>query len=226
MKTLIIAAHPDDEVLGCGGTIAKLAGQGVEIHILILATGLTSRVGFDLAKTPAALETHFERARRAAAILGANSVKFAGFPDQKMDSLPLLEISQRIEAEIALIKPETIFTHHGGDLNLDHVITFRATLTAARPIKGRSIKAVYSYEVPSSTEWSFNKFCGNFRPNLFYDITETLPNKLKCMEIYESEIRKSPHPRSGESIRALAQKNGSQVGVAAAEAFETIYEKR
>ena len=225
-RTLVIAAHPDDEVLGCGGTIAKLASQGKEVHVLILATGLTSRVGFDSEKTPDALHAHLERASRACALLGAKNVNFAGLPDQKMDTLPLLEIIHRIEAEIELIKPQTIFTHHGGDLNQDHVVTFRATLTAARPVAGSVVRAVYSYEVPSSTEWAFNKFEPTFQPNLFSDIGATLQRKIQAMQIYESETREFPHPRSPEALAAIAQRWGSVCGLKAAEAFEIVRELR
>ena len=226
MKTLIIAAHPDDEVLGCGGTIAKLAAEGEEVHILILATGLTSRVGFDIEKDADALQTHLERACRAGALLGAKAVNFAGFPDQKMDTLPLLEITHRIEAEIESIKPQTIFTHHGGDLNMDHIITFRATLTATRPMAGSVVRAVYAYEVPSSTEWAFQKFEPKFQPNLFHDITETLPKKIEAMQIYESEAREFPHPRSPQALQAIAYRWGSVVGLNAAEVFEIVREIR
>jgi len=226
MKTLIIAAHPDDEVLGCGGTIAKLAAQGEEVHILILATGLTSRVGFDMKKDANALKVHLERASQAGALLGAKNVNFAGFPDQKMDTLSLLEITQRIEAEIDLVQPNTIFTHHGGDLNMDHVITFRATLTATRPMLGRLVRSVYAYEVPSSTEWAFQKFEPKFQPNLFHDITETLSKKIQAMQIYESEAREFPHPRSPQSLQAIAHRWGSVAGLNAVEAFEIVMEIR
>jgi LmbE family N-acetylglucosaminyl deacetylase len=225
-RNLVIAAHPDDEVLGCGGTITKLASQGEEVHILILATGLTSRAGFDLEKTPDALQAHLERACRASALLGAKNVNFAGFPDQKMDTLPLLEIIHRIEAEIELIKPQTIFTHHGGDLNQDHVITFRATLTATRPMAGSVVRAVYAYEVPSSTDWAFQKFDPKFQPNLFHDITDTVAKKIQAMQIYESETREFPHPRSPEALEAIAKRWGSACGLKNAEAFETVREIR
>ena len=223
MKSLIIAAHPDDEVLGCGGTIAKLAAQGEEVHILILATGLTSRVGFDIEKDGDALKIHLERASRAGALLGAKNVNFGGLPDQKMDTLPLLEVTQRIEAEIESVKPQTIFTHHGGDLNMDHVITFRATLTATRPMAGSGVQAVYAYEVPSSTEWAFQKFEPKFQPNLFYDITGTLPKKIEAMQIYESEAREFPHPRSPQALEAIAKRWGSVCGLKAVEAFEAVW---
>jgi len=226
MKTLIIAAHPDDEVLGCGGTIAKLSARGEEVHILILSTGLTSRRGFDIQETPNALNTHLKRAKQAGALLGATNVNFARLPDQKLDTLPLLDITQRIEAEIESLKPQTIFTHHGGDLNMDHVITFRATLTATRPMAGGTLGAVYAYEIPSSTDWAFQKFEPTFQPNLFVDILETLNRKIEAMRVYESEIREFPHPRSPQALEAIAKRWGSVCGLKAAEAFEIIREIR
>lgn len=226
MKTLIIAAHPDDEVLGCGGTISKLAARGEEVHILILATGLTSRIGFDAQKKAGDLKVHAERAKQAGSLIEAKNVNLAGFPDQKLDTLPLLEITHRIEEEIATIKPERIFTHHGGDLNMDHVIAHRATLTATRPVSGSKIKALYAYEVPSSTEWAFQKFEPKFQPNLFFDISETLPKKIEAMQIYESEAREFPHPRSPLALESIARRWGSVIGCKAAEAFEIIWELR
>jgi len=222
MKILVIAAHPDDEVLGCGGTIAKLAAQGEEVHILILATGLTSRPSFNLKKSPNALKIHLSRARRAGALLGAKNINFAEFPDQKMDTLPLLEITQRIESEIKSVRPQIIFTHHGGDLNMDHEIAFRATLTATRPKQKSKVYELYTYEVPSSTEYSFQKIRPVFEPNYFQDITKTVSKKLRAMKIYKSEIECNPHPRSIDALENLAKQRGSIVGVKAAEAFQLI----
>jgi LmbE family N-acetylglucosaminyl deacetylase len=225
-SVLVIAAHPDDEVLGCGGTIAKLARNGACVHILILATGLSSRKGFCPENSAAALGVHYNRARRVAKLLGAHSVNFANFPDQKLDTLPLLEITQRIEDEINATNPVAIFTHHGGDLNMDHVVTYRATLTATRPTLGARVTSLYSYEVPSSTEWAFQKFEPQFRPSVFHDISATLPYKLQAMQIYESEARSFPHPRSPEALEAIARRWGSVVGLPAAEAFELVREIR
>ncbi len=226
MKALLIAAHPDDEVLGCGGTISKLAAQGHEIHILILANGLTSRSDFDPQRDACALAAHHARAEKAGQLLGAASVKLAGFPDQKMDTLPLLEVTKRIEQEIYFRSPETVFTHHGGDLNMDHVVTYRATLTATRPTSTSTVKAVYAYEVPSSTEWSFQRFEPKFHPSLFFDISDSLTRKIEAMQIYESETRPFPHPRSPEALESIARKWGSTIGVRAAEAFEVVRELR
>lgn len=222
MNVLIIAAHPDDEVLGCGGTIARLASEGAAISILILANGLTSRADFDPVQHADQLRVHHERARRAGALLGAREVNFGGFPDQKMDTVPLLEVTQLIEREVARVQPEIIFTQHGGDLNMDHVVTFRATLTATRPIPRCGVKHVYSYEVPSSTDWAFAQFEPRFVPQVFYDIAPHLETKIAAMQIYESETRVFPHPRSPDALRAGSRRWGSQIGCAAAEAFHCV----
>jgi LmbE family N-acetylglucosaminyl deacetylase len=222
MKTLIIAAHPDDEVLGCGGTIAKIVKGGGEIHVLILATGLTSRRDFELSRQDQSLELHYSRARKAAALLGVSNVTFAGFPDQKMDTVPLLDVAQRIEAEIETVRPAVVFTHHGGDLNYDHVLAYRATLTATRPFRCECVRSVYAYEIPSSTEWAFQRFSPAFRPSVFYNIEGFLQAKLDAMAVYETEIGEFPHPRSLENISIIARRWGSVVGLSAAEAFEPI----
>ena len=223
-KVLVIAAHPDDEVLGCGGTVALLAAEGAEVHVAILANGLTSRPNFDAVQATAALKVHHDRAERAGKLLGATNVQTLGFPDQKLDRLPLLDITQAIEREIERLRPDTVFTQHGGDLNMDHVIIYRATLTATRPMAGRCVRRVYAYEVASSTEWAFQRFEPRFQPSVFFDIASTLEKKIAAMQVYESETRAFPHPRSPEALRAIALRWGSVVGVQPAEAFELVRE--
>ncbi len=224
MNVLVIAAHPDDEVLGCGGTIARLAAEGASIHVLILANGLTSRADFDPARDAGQLEVHHERSRRAAALLGAQGVQLAGYPDQKMDTVPLLDVTQTIEREIVRVQPEIVFTQHGGDLNQDHVITFRATLTATRPTGRCPVRRVYAYEVGSSTEWSFQQFEPRFQPQVFFNIADHLEKKIAAMNIYESEVQPFPHPRSPAVIRAAAQRWGSVAHLPAAEAYQLVRE--
>ncbi len=219
MNVLVVAAHPDDEVLGCGGTIARLASEGATVSILILAEGLTSRADFDPKRDAAALSVHHERAVRAGRLLGAKEVNVGGLPDNKMDTVPLLSVVQTIEREIARVRPEIVFTQHGGDLNVDHVVTFRATMTATRPMAGCPVKRLYAYEVGSSTEWAFQQFEPRFVPQVFFDIAPHLEAKIAAMQIYESEARAFPHPRSPEALRANAQRWGSVAGLAAAEAF-------
>lgn len=221
-KTILIAAaHPDDEVLGCGGTIAKYSKEN-DIHIAIFGEGITSR--FDKRSDADAKElvSLQNQSREAGEFLGAKTNFFFSLPDNRFDSMPFLEIVKKAEEVLEKIKPEIIYTHHPSDLNIDHRILFQAILTAARPIFGNFVKEIYSFEVPSSTEWSFQKMNGFFSPNVFENISETIEKKIKCMEIYESEIKKFPHPRSAEALLAIARRWGSVAGLQNAEAFELI----
>lgn len=220
MNTLIIAAHPDDEVLGCGGTIAKLANEGDTVHVAILGEGITSRGSAD----KSFVNLIAESSKKAAKLLDVKDVFHYSLPDNCFDTVPLLDIIKIIEGIVDQIKPQRVFTHHGGDLNIDHSITFRATITALRPIKGSTVKSVYMYEVPSSTEWAFGKINNKFSPNAFVDVSKTLYKKLEAMRMYETELRAFPHPRSEEVLKATAIKWGSVVGLDAAEAFEVFRE--
>jgi len=222
MKILIIAAHPDDEVLGCGGTIARHAQEGHQVHILILGEGITSRFDDRSKASTADLEQLHDQAQRAGEYLGVKNVIVHGFPDNRFDTVSLLDIVKRIEEQIDAIQPEIVYAQHGGDLNIDHALTFRAVMTATRPLAGTGVKRVYAYEVPSSTEWSFQKFEPAFRPDTFVDISTTLEKKIGAMAIYETESRAFPHPRSPEALLARAAYWGSAAGLKAAEAFELI----
>lgn len=215
----IIAAHPDDEVLGCGGTAIAHAQRGDTVHILILAEGLTSRDDVrDVDARAAELAAWRHTARRAGALLGARSVEFAGLPDNRMDGLDLLDVVKRVEAFLAPLKPTRIYTHHGGDLNVDHRITHQAVLTAARP-QGQGSPALFFFEVPSSTEWVTPGSFAPYLPNWYQDIAATLEAKLAALAVYEAELRAWPHPRSIEAVRDLARLRGAQVALPAAEAF-------
>ena len=221
-KVLVVAAHPDDEVLGCGGAIAKLA-EGYDIYTLILGEGITSREISDEEKKEELKELK-KQSDEANKILGVKKVFFEKFPDNKFDTVPLLDIIKRIEGYISKIKPGIIYTHHYGDLNVDHRITFNAVLTACRPQKNSIVKRIYTFEVLSSTEWN-NQTRGNiFIPNTYIGISRTIDKKLEAMKCYESEIRNYPHPRSLEGIKILAQKRGLEVGLKFAEAFCLIRE--
>ena len=222
MTTLVIAAHPDDEILGCGGTMARLAAGGEDVYIAILGEGITSRYQQREEADPALLEALHGRSRKAAALVGAKDLFMYSLPDNRFDTVPLLEVVKIIEDLVEKIQPHTVYTQHGGDLNIDHNVVYRATLTATRPIAGQSVQALYSYEVASSTEWAFQQFSPVFRPNMFIDIGKTLETKIEAMELYESEARVFPHPRSPEALRAIARRWGSVVGVEAAEAFELV----
>ena len=220
---LVIAAHPDDEVLGCGGAIARFAVEGCEVYTLILGEGITSRdPSRDQHKRDEEIRELKKQAENANNILGVKKVYAFNFPDNRFDSVPLLDIIKTIEKIKKDIKPDIVFTHHYGDLNIDHQITFKAVMTAFRPTKDESVKEIYSFEIPSSTEWNAPSSLTYFMPDYFVDISKTIKLKVRAMKEYKCEIREYPHPRSIESIEIKAKQRGIQVGLEAAEAFEVI----
>ena len=214
---LIIAAHPDDEVLGCGGTIAKLSNEGATINVAFLADGVTSRE--NNIDHMAELALRKSAARNACNILGVKEVFFGDFPDNRMDTIALLDLVKSVEDLIAIHKPDTIFTHHSGDLNIDHQKTHEAVVTACRTMDDRKIKTLLFFEVASSTNWQTPGTGIPFEPNWFEDISTSIDLKLKALKAYEIELRSWPHSRSVESLEHLARWRGSTVGVEAAEAF-------
>lgn len=226
MSVLVIAAHPDDEVLGAGGTIARFADNGEQVHIAILGEGISSRSDRREDADGGLMDELHGHSQQAADHLGAESVELFGLPDNRFDSMALLDVVKIIERLVEKHEPQTVFTQHGGDLNVDHVVTFRATLTATRPMKGTPVKTVYAYEVASSTEWAFQQFSPPFRPQVYFDIATTLERKIEAMQMYESEAREFPHPRAPESLRAIAGRRGTEVGLTAAEAFSVVREIR
>lgn len=218
---LAIAAHPDDEVLGCGATLARHARQGAEVSIAILGEGITGRFSRREQVDPEELAQLASRCRQAADQLGARNLFKFELPDNRLDTVPLLEIVHTIETLIEKTSPEIIYTHHAGDLNIDHVRVHRAVITATRPMKDTPVRDIYAFEVPSSTEWALNQF-QPFVPQVFVDISETLEAKIMAMQLYESEARTFPHPRSPDALRVRARTWGSTVGLDAAEAFQLI----
>lgn len=225
-RILIVCAHPDDEVLGCGGTIAKLVKRGCEAFTLILGEGITSRYlnkNTDNKEIKKELNLLKKQAIRANEILGVKEVFFKNFPDNKFDSIDLLEIIKAIEEVKREVKPEIIFTHSRHDLNKDHRLTYEAMLTASRPLVEETVRSIYSFEVLSSTEWNYPQ---GFSPNLYFDIEETLEIKLEAMKAYSLELRRFPHPRSVEGIKIKASQRGMEIGLRYAEAFEVIRDVR
>lgn len=187
-KIMIVVAHPDDELLGLGASLNKLIKeQGVITHVVILGEGITSRSdrrnSYDWKKE---LSLHQENIKTAQKVIGYESVSTYDFPDNRFDSIDLLDIVKVIEKEKQAFKPEVIFTHHGGDLNIDHQRTFEAVMTACRPLEGESIKVIITFETPSSTEWRPSSDPKNFIPNLFIDVSEeNLNAKIDAMESYK-----------------------------------------
>lgn len=223
MKILVIAAHPDDEVLGCGATMAKLSRRGHEIYTLILSKGKTSRVpSRKAASLVSEIKELKHESEKANSILGVKKVFFANFPDNRFDGIDLLDIVKLIENIKKKIMPQMILTHHSGDLNIDHGITLRAVLTATRPVSGETVREIYSFEVPSSTEWNSYSKDTVFIPNVFSDVTDTIDMKIKAMAEYKSELRAYPHPRSLRHIKDIAKTNGAKVGLEYCENFALI----
>jgi LmbE family N-acetylglucosaminyl deacetylase len=192
------------------------------VHFAILGEGITSRHSQRADADAQQLSTLHRQAHAAAAKLGVKNVVLHKLPDNRLDTVPLLEVIKIIEDLVDRLRPEVIYTHHDGDLNVDHGIIHRAVLTATRPLEGQPVKEIYAFEVPSSTEWAFQRLEPSFRPNVFVDITRTLEAKISAMECYETEARKFPHPRSPEALRAIGMRWGSVAGCGAAEAFELL----
>lgn len=223
MNYLILAAHPDDEVLGCGGSMAKWSQAGQEVHVLIMAEGATARDETRDRKSRKADLTHLaQTAQKGGDILGVASVELLSYPDNRMDSVDLLDVVKSIEERIDKLKPEVVVTHHSVDLNIDHQVVHQAVLAACRPQPGHPVKRILSYEVPSSTEWQSPTFGNPFAPNWFEDISETLKLKIQALEAYESEMREWPHARSIKAVEHLARWRGASVGREAAEAFMLV----
>jgi len=224
-RVLIVAAHPDDEVLGCGGTAAWHSDAGDAVHVLIMAEGATARAGESKGDFKHELSALRAAAEQAAGVLGTEAPEFVGFPDNRMDSVSLLEVTKRIEQTITNARPTVVYTHHGGDLNVDHQIVHQAVLIACRPVPGSSVRAIYTFETVSSTEWASPDDDEAFRPTRFVDVSGQMKRKLEALGAYGMEMRPPPHARSLENVSALATHRGASVGLKAAEAFMVVRER-
>lgn len=212
-SVLVVAAHPDDEVLGCGGTMARHVSAGDEVHVLIVAQGVTAREN----ATAADLEAHRKAAHRACALLGVTSLRLGDFPDNRLDSADRIDVTRFIEAAVAASSPHVVYTHHWADANIDHRIVNECALVACRPLPGQNVRRVLQFEIPSSTEWGSP--AQPFIPNWFSGIGKTLELKVAALHEYERELREFPHPRSIEGVTHLARWRGASAGLQAAEAF-------
>jgi LmbE family N-acetylglucosaminyl deacetylase len=215
----VIVAHPDDEVLLAGGAMARHAEAGDTVRTLFLATGAAARGG----RQTAYIKKLRAQAARAAKVLGAASPSFCDFPDNRMDTVPLLDVVQAIEAFLAKAPPAVVYTHHAGDLNVDHRIVHQAAVTACRPLPGSAVRQLYSGEGLSSTEWSP---VDRFAPTTYVGIARFLDRKLEALACYEDEVRAFPHPRSIEAVRALVTVRGAEAGLDAAEAFRLVRDRQ
>lgn len=217
---LVVAAHPDDEVLGVGGTIINHVKNGDIVHIMIMAEGITSRSKKCNTKTvQAELSSLHAKCNEVAKLLGVKKLIKCNFPDNRMDSIDLLDVTKQIEKEIESFKPQIVYTHHAGDVNIDHMVTHNAVITACRSLPNQSVKTILFFETLSSTEWQMQTSDKSFMPNWYIDITQSIEKKKKALRLYESEMRSFPHPRSYEGVETLAKYRGCIIGVEKAEAF-------
>lgn len=209
-KILVIAAHPDDELLGCGGTIKKFIKSGCEVITAIVAKG-----------RPAEQRRINKFSKLANTQLGIKKVVFLNYPNLKLETYPLHVIVEKLSCLIDGYEPDVVLTHYEGDINRDHQVTFQAVLTATRPLPGTKAVEILCFETVGSTEWGATKH-QSFRPNFFVDITDTIDDKMRALRHYDFEMRPAPHPRSYEGIRHLAGVRGMTIGVRYGEAFEIV----
>lgn len=215
-EVLVIAAHPDDETLGMGGTIHKLSLLGSRVRVVFLSDGVGSRD--EIRETLASRRT---AAVNALSVLNCSDVHFYDYPDNSMDSVPLIDIVKTVEKCISDFNPTVIFTHFPHDLNIDHRLTSQACLVAARPKANCKIRALFFFEVQSSTEWNFGT--NQFIPNMFVDISESFKLKVNALRQYQIEIEAFPEARSFAGIEARSTVRGVTVGVSNAEAFQVAF---
>lgn len=224
-KVMIVAAHPDDELLGLGATMNRLIEEeNIITHVVILGEGITSRSeNRNLEKWKKELDIHRKNIKSAQNAIGYHSISIYDFPDNRFDTVAMLDIIKIIEKEKSAFEPNIIFTHHGGDLNIDHQRTFDAVMTACRPLEDEKVKTIITFETPSGTEWRASSDPKNFIPNLFFSVKKKNMNaKIEGMESYEFEKRPFPHPRSAKALEIQAQRWGIAIGVNYAEAFQII----
>jgi LmbE family N-acetylglucosaminyl deacetylase len=221
MSIAVIVAHPDDEVLAFGGLMARHAERGDKVNLLILATGSAAR-GDRSAVDARAIAHLREQTQAAAKVLRVSRVEFGEFPDNRMDTVALLDVIKHVEQFLAETKAAIAYTHHARDLNIDHAVTARAVLTACRSLPGAAIQRVYAGEVVSSSEYGLAE--DRFQPTSYVDVSKYIQHKCDALRCYSSEIRNWPHPRSVEAVTALARLRGSEAGLEAAEALHLLRE--
>jgi LmbE family N-acetylglucosaminyl deacetylase len=222
-KVLVVVAHPDDEVLGCGATIDKIVRSGGQVRVLVLGEGSSCRYPREMIDSEQIREDIAQRRRfadAALAVLGVSDAVFGDLPCGRFDTVPIIDIGKKIEAQITDFQPDTVITHFVGDANSDHRITLNAVIAATRPIPRGGVKTVLSFETPSSTEW---RFVESFQPNFFVNVTAHIDQKIKAFDCYsETEGRPFPFPRCTEGLRTFAKFRGMQVGVDYAEAYHLV----
>lgn len=218
MNVLVIATHPDDEVLGCGGAMARHTAEGDKLHVLVMTRGIS-----DLFSTEQIEETRREL-KAAHQILGVMSVRFLDFPAPKLDTVPEYQLADAICDVLRSLDVDLLYIPHRGDIHVDHGSVFRAAMVAARPKNRTLVRRILAYETLSETDWAPPFADAAFLPSVFIDIGDYIKKKLDAMACYKSQLKSFPHPRSLDTIKALARYRGGSVGLSAAEGFMLIRE--
>lgn len=222
-KILIVVAHPDDELFGCGGSIPIYKDSNSDIRVLYISEGVTSRyLNQNDSKAQIEIKERELMANESSKFLGYKILDFLRYPNLRMQNIDFLELVKKILFYIEDFKPDLVFTHHPGDLNPDHGITYNAVISASRPTEKFIVKEINIFEIPSSTEWSSNQYSQNFLPTLYINIENSIEKKLEALNFFKKEMRSHPNPRSQEYIKSLAIIRGGEVGIKYAEAFRSI----
>jgi LmbE family N-acetylglucosaminyl deacetylase len=219
-RVLVIAAHPDDEVLGAGATMARLAHEGAEVHVAIVTEGCTSQYP----DRPDLIEVKRAQAQAALEILGGTALHFGNLPDMQLDTVPLVRVNRFLEEVVRAVAPDVVFTHHAHDLNRDHRIVHEASVVACRPDSRHPVRALYAYDVLGVT--NFGGVTPSFAPGVYFESLAFLDRKVRALGAYDIEVRPFPHPRSAEAIEAQGRVYGALSATAWAEAFQVIRDAR
>jgi N-acetylglucosamine malate deacetylase 1 len=220
VNVLVVAAHPDDEILGVGGTVASHVAKRDKVRVAVMCEGVTSRYS---SNRDGEIR---KQANEAARIIGVTDLVLGDWPDQRLDTLPECELANKVHQLIEEVQPEVIYTHFGGDINRDHRILAEAVLVAARPYSAPSVREIIMFETPSSTEWGSPTLTVPFQPNLYVDISEFMERKVKAFSCYSAEVQQYPHPRSLAALADRARYWGSVVNRPSAEAFMLVRSTR
>lgn len=217
-NVLVVAPHPDDEVLGCGGVMARHAAAGDEVHVAVVTRGHPDVF------SPESVDRVRSEAKEAHSILGVRSVRYLEFPAPRLDTIPRHQVADAIAGMIRELSPEIMYVPHHGDMHFEHGLTYEACLVAARPGRQSIVRRILAYETPSETDWSPPLSGTAFQPTVYVDIAAHLDTKLRAMTCFKSQVQPSPHPRSINNLEAVARCRGAAAGLHAAEAFMLVRE--
>jgi LmbE family N-acetylglucosaminyl deacetylase len=216
MRVAVIGAHPDDELIGAGATLAMLVRSGAQVHAAVVCDGASGR------RFPGGAAALERDGQRAAEVMGFASLRFLGLPGQRLDTVPAAELTELIQGVLDEVRPHMLYTHIPDDLDIDHGLVAKAAWLACRPDCRDGLRRFAAFEAPSSAEWAWAAEGAGLRPNLFVDVADTLDTKIAALGCYETKARDYPHPSSMRALRERAAFWGSQVGCGVAEPFRIL----